>query len=152
MTLLASAFITASANEYDQRQTIILSESQQALVLQEMRNLLVGTQAILAALSIDDLDAVARYARPLGMSMKQKPESNLHNVLPSAFMHLGESVHRNFDSIAEDADTVKDPKHTLKQLSETLVQCNGCHESYRIEIVPVVAVVKTALFISYSFW
>ena len=45
-TLLALACMTASANEYDQRQTIILTESQQALVLQEMRSLLMGTQAI----------------------------------------------------------------------------------------------------------
>ena len=126
--------VNAVANEFDQRQTIMLNEAQQAHVLTEMRSLLGGTQAILAALAADDMQAVAQHARPLGMSMTQKPENKLHAVLPEAFMMLGMSVHRDFDKIADDAEVVKDPKHTLRQLSETLSRCQGCHENYRIDV------------------
>jgi hypothetical protein len=134
--ILGLVSFNAVANEFDQRQTIMLTEAQQAHVLIEMRSLFAGTQAILAALAMDDMQAVAQQARYLGMSMKQKPENELQAVLPEAFMMLGKSVHRDFDKIANDAVAVKDPKFTLRQVSETLIRCHGCHESYRIDVSP----------------
>ncbi len=136
ISMLMVTTMTASANQPNQRQTIILTESQQAHVLQEMRQLLAGTQAIIAALSKNDMKAVVQHARSLGMSMK-KPENNLHDILPVAFMHMGKAVHRKFDAIANDAETLKNAKHTLVQLSENLAQCNACHEIYRIEEKPI---------------
>ncbi len=132
--LMGLVSTTSSGNEFDQRQALPLNQKQQAHVLTEMRSLLAGTQAIIAALATDDMEAVAKHARPLGMGMKKKPENKLQNVLPKAFMMLGKSVHRDFDSIADDAELLKDSKHTLLQLSETLKTCQGCHESYRIEV------------------
>lgn len=132
---LALSCMTATANEYDQRQPIQLSEPQQAQVLKEMRSLLNGIQAILAALSTDDLEAVIEHAESLGMGMKKKPENQLKKELPKEFMQLGKSVHRGFDLIAHDAKTIKNSKHTLKQLSEVMRQCQSCHEIYRIEAI-----------------
>jgi cytochrome c556 len=128
----------ASANagaEVDQRQTIRLDSTQRAHVLGEMRSMLSGTQAILAALSNDDMAAVAQQARTLGMNMGHKAENHLHDLLPESFMQLGMSVHQDFDRIAGDAETLKDPKHTLRQLSTTMNTCGVCHETYRIEPV-----------------
>jgi cytochrome c556 len=124
----------SSANEYDQRQTLALNQAQQAHVLTEMRSLLSGMQAIVSALVTDDMESVVKHARPLGMAMKDNPENKLHGVLPKAFMMQGKSVHMAFDKIADDAERLKDPKHTLKQISDTLQTCQGCHESYRIEV------------------
>jgi cytochrome c556 len=138
VAVLALYCVQAIANEYDQRQVISLTEPQQAHVLKEMRSMLAGTQAILVALSTDNLEAVIQHARSLGMSMKKKPENVLHNVLPEAFMQMGKAVHTQFDVIANDAATLKDSKHTLKQLGAALQQCNNCHEIYRIEAVPQV--------------
>jgi hypothetical protein len=71
------------------------------------------------------------------MGMKKKPENQLHKVLPAEFMVLGKSVHRNFDLIANDAEKLKNPKHTLKQVSNTMLLCQGCHAIYRIEVNPL---------------
>ncbi len=135
--MLALASMAITANEYDKRQSILLSQPQQAHVLQEMRSLLSGIQGILGALSTDDWEAVVEHARPLGMGMKKKPENQLHKVLPAEFMVLGKSVHRNFDLIANDAEKLKNPKHTLKQVSNTMLLCQGCHAIYRIEVNPL---------------
>lgn len=132
--ILGFASTAPNANEYDQRQVLPLTQAQQAHVLTEMRSLLTGIQGVVSALVTDDMDAVAKHARPLGMGMKQKPEKQLHSVLPKAFKMQGKSIHMTFDSIADDAEKMKDPKHTLKQVSEILQKCQGCHESYRIEI------------------
>ena len=125
--------LVSISNEFDQRQAVSLNQAQQAHVLSEMRSLLAGTQAIIVGLATDDMDAVAKQARLLGMAMKKKPENKLHGVLPKAFMMQGKAVHRAFDNIANDAESIKDPKHTLKQLGEALKLCQGCHEMYRIE-------------------
>lgn len=126
----------AGANEFDTRAAIQLQPAQQAHVLMEMRAMLSGVQGITAALAVDDMSAVASQARALGMSMKKQPEKTLHEALPPEFVVLGQSVHRNFDAIADDAQTFKDSRRTLRQLSETLGRCQGCHESYRIVSMP----------------
>lgn len=123
-----------NTNKFDQRQTLTLNQAQQAHVLSEMRSLLAGTQAIIAALATDDMKTIANEARLLGMKMKKKPENKLRSILPKAFMMQGKAVHRAFDSIADDAESIKDSKYTLKQLSEALSICQGCHEMYRIEV------------------
>ena len=125
---------TPNINKFDHRQALPLNQAQQAHVLFEMRSLLSGTQAIVAALATDDMKTVAKQARLLGMDMKKKPENKLRNILPKAFMMQGKAVHRAFDSIADNAESIKDSKYTLKQLSEALSICQGCHEMYRIEV------------------
>ena len=123
-----------AANEIDKRQILPITEMQRDHVLTEMRALLSGTQNILDALLREDMAAVARYARSLGMGMVHKAEDHLKAVLPKEFMQLGMSVHKDFDQIAIDAESLKDPKHTLRQLSESMKKCNACHAGYQIRV------------------
>lgn len=133
---IALSFITmtATANEIDKRRILSITEIQRNHVLTEMRAFLAGTQGILDALLREDMAAVARHARPLGMSMAHKGEDHLKEVLSKEFMHLGMSVHKDFDQIAADAESLKDPKHTLRQLSESMKKCVACHADYQIRI------------------
>lgn len=131
----ALAATTALAGDFDKRQVLAITELQRGHVLEEMRALLSGTQNILAALSEDDMAAVAQYARPLGMGMARKAEDSLKGALPKEFMQLGTSVHQDFDQIATDAQSIKDPKHTLRQLSDSMGKCVACHATYQIRTV-----------------
>jgi hypothetical protein len=130
--LLAFIASSALADEVDSRQMLNLTEPQRNHVLTEMRSLLTGTQNILAALAKDDMAAVAGHAQSLGFNMKHKAENPLHDILPKNFMMLGMSMHKDFDLIAADAIALKDSKHTLKQLSDTLAKCTACHATYQI--------------------
>lgn len=123
-----------NTNKFDKRQSLPLNQAQQAHVLTEMRSLLAGTQAIVAALATDDMETVAKQARLLGMGMKKNPENKLRSILPKGFMMHGKAVHMAFDGIADDAESIKNSKHTLKQLGEALSICQGCHEMYRIDV------------------
>ena len=125
---------TVAANEIDKRQILPITEMQRDHMLTEMRALLSGTQNILDAVLREDMAAVARYARSLGMGMVHKAEDHLKAVLPKEFMQLGMSVHKDFDQIAIDAESLKDPKHTLRQLSEAMKKCNACHAGYQIRV------------------
>ncbi|MCK9606340.1 MAG: hypothetical protein M0R33_07795 [Methylomonas sp.] len=132
---LAGVNGAAWAESADGRQVIELTAAQRAHVLGEMRALLSGTQAILAALAVDDMAAVAGQASALGMNMGHKAENHLHDVLPPAFMQLGMAIHLDFDRIAADAETRKDSKHSLQQLSTALNTCAVCHEAYQIQVL-----------------
>ncbi len=126
--------LTAMADEVDKRPILPLTEHQRDHVLTEMRAMLLGTQRIMDALSRDDMPTVASEARSLGMGMAHKGEDHLKAVLPRDFMQLGMTVHKSFDKIALDAESLKDPKHTLRQLSESMQKCNACHAGYQIRI------------------
>ena len=124
---------TVMATDIDERKILLLNEMQRHHILTEMRALLLGTQQILHALSEDDMLAVSRHARMLGMEMAHTGENHLQSVLPEDFMQLGVSVHKSFDQIAADAETLKNPKRTLTQLSATMQRCVACHAAYQIQ-------------------
>jgi len=128
---------SAIAADNDNRQILTLSEAQRDHVLEEMRALLSGTQNILAALSTDDMTSVSKHARSLGLDMAHKAEDHLKGALPKAFMQLGMSLHQDFDHIAADAESKKDPKLTLRQLSDAMSKCAACHDAYQIRTAPV---------------
>ena len=134
LLILFFGLITTSAlaEEADKRQILTITETQRGYVLEEMRALLAGTQIILEALSKDDMTAVAQQARLLGMGMAQKAEDQLKGALPKEFMQFGMAVHQDFDQIAADAESVKDSKHTLRQLSDSTGKCVACHATYQI--------------------
>ena len=130
MTLFASALFA----EPDQRQRLELSEIQRAHVLAEMRALLSGVQGIVSALGDNDLPRVAQTARPLGMSMARKAEDHLKGLLPQEFMQLGMAVHRDFDQLATDAESIADVNITLGQLGDLMNKCVACHNAYQIRV------------------
>ncbi|WP_350132239.1 hypothetical protein [Nitrosomonas sp.] len=127
---------SAIAADMDSRQTLSLSEVQRSHVLEEMRALLSGTRDILAALAMDDMASVSKFARPLGLGMTHKAEDHLKSVLPREFMQLGMSLHQDFDQIAADAESKKDSKLTLRQLSDAMAKCVACHDAYQINKAP----------------
>lgn len=134
--LLMSVSTSTLAADKDNRQILTLSEAQRSHVLEEMRALLSGTRDILAALATDDMASVSRYARPLGSGMAHKAEDHLKSVLPREFMQLGMSLHQDFDQIAADAESKKDSKLTLRQLSDAMAKCVACHDAYQIRTTP----------------
>ena len=134
--LLISISTAALTADQDNRQTLSLSEAQRSHVLEEMRALLSGTRNILAALATDDMASVSKHARPLGLGMAHKAEDHLKSILPREFMQLGMSLHQDFDLIAADAESKKDSKLTLRQLSDAMAKCVACHDAYQIRATP----------------
>lgn len=125
---------TAMAEGIDKRQVLPMNEMQRNHLLGEMRLLLTGTGAILEALAQEDMVAVAHHARSLGMEMPHKVEGHANHGFPEQFMQLGMAMHQEFDKIALDAESKKDGKRTLQQLSEALGRCAACHATYQISV------------------
>ena len=121
----------------DGRAVLELSPAERAMILDEMRLFLDGVANMTGALGRQDMPAAAEAARALGRKMTHDVPPALRAKLPPAFRQLGFSVHRDFDQIALDADSLKDVSHSLSQLSATLQKCVSCHSTYQIRPVPM---------------
>jgi hypothetical protein len=117
----------------DGRAILALNAAERVMILEEMRLFLGGVQRMTGALARQDMAATAEVARSLGQKMVHEVPAALREKLPMEFRQLGFSVHRDFDQIALDAETLKDVSHTLNQLSATLQKCVACHATYQIQ-------------------
>ena len=133
-TALCVFLTSVVAEEGDTRTVIQLSPPHRLLVLTEMRQFLAGLQQLSVALSQDDMEAAARVARTLGSPMTHDVPPDLKQALPEGFRKLGFSVHKDFDQIALDAESLGDSQHTLSQLGATLSKCVSCHSTYQIQV------------------
>ena len=124
----------AQANpEVENRRGIMTRPNERARILSNMRMYLVGLQAVTEALARDDMQAASAAARRMG-------SVNLYDIklmFPSQasieFHELAFQVHRDFDGIAKDAETKKDPKLMLTQLGSVMKKCTYCHATYRLQ-------------------
>lgn len=117
----------------DSRAVLELLPHERAMILEEMRMFLAGIQKMTGALGKQDMPAVAAASRDLGQKMVHEVPPALRAKLPLEFRQLGFSVHRDFDQIALDADSLKDASYSLGQLSTTLEKCVACHATYQIQ-------------------
>lgn len=123
----------APAPAHDTRVVLKLTPGERIMILEEMQLFLDGVQKMTGALGKQDMQAIADAARGMGQIMVHEVPPALRAKLPLEFRQLGSSVHRDFDQIALDAETLKDVSYTLNQLSATLKKCVSCHTLYQIQ-------------------
>ena len=114
----------------DERTAIVLNAAERAYVLKEMRGLL---EAITLGISQDDMKAVSLASREVGMGATRSGNEPMTLIvkLPLGFKTLGMSVHRSFDELALEADTMGDGSIILGKLGAILNTCITCHASYK---------------------
>ncbi len=136
-TLLAMAYLFvwrgAVLPASDGRTAILLDTGERDLVLAEMRAFLEAVQQISAAVAADDMPTIRQAAQRVGAVAQQAVPATLAGKLPLEFKTLGFDTHQRFDRLALDAAELGDKTHALRQLSELMLNCVGCHAAYRID-------------------
>ncbi len=118
----------------DGRTAIVLSEVEKASVLGEMRDMLEGVQIITGAIALNDMEKVSEAASALGMVVANADSPELIAKLPLEVKTLGLGAHVAFDNLSALAKTSEDPNEVLAELSNMMLACISCHNSYRIAI------------------
>lgn len=118
----------------DGRLAIQLNAAERDLVLGEMRVFLSSVQQITQAVTEDDMQAVSKAARIVGMAAQGAVPGTLVGKLPMAFKKLGFDTHSKFDQLAMNTDDLGDKNQVLNELSVLMQNCVACHAAYRIEI------------------
>ncbi len=67
------------------------------------------------------------------MAAQEAVPSSIAGKLPLQFKQLGADTHRQFDTLALDAEQLGDPQHTLQQMGKLMNNCIACHATYRLE-------------------
>ncbi|BAZ93545.1 hypothetical protein TspCOW1_15160 [Thiohalobacter sp. COW1] len=120
----------------DGRMRLLLEPAERDYVLAEMRDLLAAVQVITEAGLDGDMERVAEHARRMGMggvrNIPPEIRAGLLRKLPAEFRQLGFSVHQGMDAIALDAESLGDPEHSLRQLSNLMNTCIACHSGYTV--------------------
>lgn len=116
----------------DGRTLLVLDEAEKALVLTEMRTMLLSVEGIVTALPDNDLEVVADAARKSGMGMQKDIPGSLMMKLPLEFKQLGMATHTGFDEIAAAAGDGETTQMILDRLGENLSRCVACHALYRV--------------------
>jgi mono/diheme cytochrome c family protein len=116
----------------DSRSTIVLEDSERALVLAEMRDFLHSVQKISQGIADNNPDAIVQAARHVGMAAAQAVPMTLMGKLPDEFKILGHSTHQAFDQLALDVEQMQDTNAAAAALAQLMNNCVACHASYRI--------------------
>jgi mono/diheme cytochrome c family protein len=100
----------------------------------DLREHLAAIQEILASLSANDFDGVAKSASRIGYSEQMgRMCSHMGSGTPG-FTETALNFHRTADTIGTAAKQ-RDAAAALKAVSATLQTCVGCHATFRQEIV-----------------
>lgn len=119
----------------DGRLAVTLKREERDLILSEMRHLLGGIQTILEAITNDDMKVVERTASSLGMQGAADVNVTLMAKLPFEFKHTGMSLHKRFDELATKVHSGMGKEKVLREVSDIMVTCVGCHQAYRLDEV-----------------
>lgn len=124
----------AAAEQLDSRTPVpllpIMAEHQK----KNMRDHLSAVQEIVAALAVEDFDAIEKAVTRIGYSDSMGQMCNHMGTGAPGFSELAIQFHRNADKIAEAART-RDARAVSSNLAQTLANCTGCHEAYKQKIV-----------------
>lgn len=132
-TLLSGvgANLASAVDVVDDRKVIVFTAEEYAAGLQYMRDTLLALQNILKGASEDDMKEVARAARVMATPMNEIFSEESLSKTSGEFRLLLNSMPKNFEHIAVDADSAKDPNLTVLQVSQLMARCLACHREYR---------------------
>lgn len=120
----------------DHRIVITVTQDERNQMLFEMREFLHHLFNIHNALANGDMAAVARSAAPMGEGILHRLPASVRNDSPVAFQEMSHGMHEIFRLIAKDAQVKGDIKYTVGQLAEAMTYCAGCHDTYRVQVLP----------------
>lgn len=137
MVAMALPVQAAGPAGHDTREMVPADARTRSLVLTEMRDLLFAVNQVMKGAVENDMAAVAKAARFVGLShfatsgdMGALPVYKTESA-PLEFRRLGAQVHANFDHLADAAERGAKPMEIVGQLAETTNNCIACHAKYR---------------------
>ncbi len=130
--LLIASFCSSVFASEDERNLIVLRPHEQNMMLQDMRNYLDGLQSINESLALEDYQATEKAARDLGKIAIYKVKPIMSKNLVPKFRRMAESVHDDFEILANMARDKKPVLKIIGHVGEMMQTCVSCHETFRV--------------------
>jgi len=117
----------------DERVAIGLERGERNFILGEMRGLLGNMQRLIAALSNDDMATFTQLAKELKEESGGEKQQALIRKMPIAFKQMSYKIHTDFGQLYDDAVAKNDKSHSLKQVSDLMLNCVACHSTFSLK-------------------
>ena len=119
------------ATESEDRIAVVLTASEKAKVLAEMRGLLETSQAVLFAATSDDIASIPDIVRPFGMAATENESITMMTKLPFELKTMGHEAHGAMDGIGAMAESGATGNEIIEALAVAMTLCVTCHDTYR---------------------
>ncbi|TAM43481.1 MAG: hypothetical protein EPN55_13555 [Gammaproteobacteria bacterium] len=130
LTIDMSVAWADDATHQDKRLDLGLTAAERNEFLSEMRQMLASVQGIVAGISTEDRQKIAKSARYSGNRMARATPVSVRRKLPPSFRDIGGDTHMMFEEIAVRAEA--DDMDMLAALTGRLMQqCLTCHAMFR---------------------
>jgi len=117
----------------DSRVVILLKPGDRNFILGEMRGLLAKMQQLISAISNNDIQTFSKVSKTLKNDSNGEKQQSLLGKMPIAFKRLSYKIHSDFNQLYADVSAQKDNKYLLKEVSDIMVNCVGCHAAFRLQ-------------------
>lgn len=120
---------------FDEREAVVLAPAEKSYVLTQMRLFVESIRVIAEDLAEGDLAKAADAAAARGMKRNANDPAfpaTLRAKLPDAWKRFGQGLRQGFDGLAQGLANGEDARQSLKQLSQVMTNCIGCHAAYRV--------------------
>jgi len=117
----------------DGRTAVLMSGKDRVRILGEMRGFLETIQSITEAAAQNDMKTVEQIARANGSVKVGGETPQFLASLPLDFKTLGMQAHSNFDKLADLAATNPTPSVLLARVSDDMLVCTACHQTYLLK-------------------
>ncbi len=117
----------------DGRIAVLMTGKDRVRILGEMRGFLETVQSISEAAAQGDMKTVEKIARANGSSKVRAETPAFLASLPLEFKSLGMNTHANFDKLADFAATNPKPAALMAKLSDDMLNCVACHQTYQLK-------------------
>ena len=125
-----------SATPADGRAALELPAAARQQVRTEMRLMLSALNGVLTALASRDGPAVPPDRAASATAVAVDADPALAERLPAEFRQLGMETHRQFDALAEAAESGAPRDSLLGSLGRLTANCVACHETYTAVTAP----------------
>ncbi|MCL7750530.1 hypothetical protein LV475_02795 [Guyparkeria hydrothermalis] len=123
---------SAASNHPDPRQSLGFTSEEQAIFLEDMRQMLGSVQQILRGIADDDREMIIAAAQRSGNRMARNTPESIRAKTPSEFRAIGGPMHMAFEEIAVRAEV--DPLEDITAMTaEAMNQCMACHAQFRVD-------------------
>ena len=124
-------YVGSVATASEDRIAVVLTASEKAGVLAEMRGLLETSQAVLLAATSDDVASIPDIVRPFGMAATQNESVTMMAKLPFELKTMGHDAHRAMDEVGAMAENGATGNEIIETLAGAMTLCVTCHDTYR---------------------
>jgi hypothetical protein len=125
----------AAPGDTDDRTPVVVTPTERAYILNQMRLFVISIQTIAAGLGANDRAQASEAAAARGLTRNANDPAfppTLGAKLPPQWKQLGGGMRKGFDILAQTISAGDGAQQSFERLGIVMTNCVACHATYRV--------------------